>query len=82
MDRFTGTRIPARYSRYRHNTLDLHVLENVRSSLALYLPPSSLLQLSFVGGQGCPAQEASWARTTHPLFDVMYIADNLGKFMH
>ena len=46
MDRFTRTRIPARYSRYRHNTLDLHVLENVRSSLALYLPPSSLLQLS------------------------------------
>ena len=49
MDRFTRIRIPARYSRYRHNTLDLHVLENVRSSLALYLPPSSLLQLSFVG---------------------------------
>ena len=59
MDRFTPTRIPARYSRYRHNTLDLHVLEkNVRSSLALYFPPSSLLQLSilsFVGGQGWPA---------------------------
>ena len=52
MDRFTRTRIPARYSRYRYNTLDLHVLENVRTSLALYLPPSSLLQLkylSFVG---------------------------------
>ena len=31
MDRFTRTRIPACYSRYRHNTLDLHVLENVRS---------------------------------------------------
>ena len=36
MDRFTRTRIPARY---QHNTLDLHVLENVRTSLALYLPP-------------------------------------------
>ena len=41
MDRFTRTRIPARYSRYQHNTLDLHVLENVRPSLALYFPPSS-----------------------------------------
>ena len=63
MDRFTRTRISARYSRYRHNTLDLHVLENLRSSQALYLPPSSLLQLSIKasldplcmhGGQGWP----------------------------
>ena len=33
MDRFTRTRIPARYSRYRHNTLDLHVLEAERASI-------------------------------------------------
>ena len=54
---------PVTYSRYRHNTLDLHVLENVRSSLALYLPPFITVTakyLSFVGstmhgGQGWPA---------------------------
>ena len=97
MDRFTRTRIRARYSRYRHNTLDLHVLENVRSSLALYILAAVITvtakYLSFVGStimhgrQGWPAmpsafspvpawprplalaQEASWARTTPPLFD-------------
>ena len=42
----TRTVHKVRHSRYRHNTIDLHGLENVRSSLALYLPPSSLLQLN------------------------------------
>ena len=71
MDRFTRTRIPARYSRYRHNTLDLHVLENVCSSLALYLPPSSLLQLNIklhwihYGGQGRPAMPVSCHASMH-----------------
>ena len=55
MDKFTRNGIPARYW---HNTLDLHVLENVRSSLAPYVTTVTAKYLSFVGihhgGQGRP----------------------------
>ena len=67
MDRFTRTRIPARYSRYRHNTLDLYTCSRKRT-----LFPSTVLAavitvtakyLSFVGGQGSCQHEAMAAPT-------------------
>ena len=74
MDRFTRTRIPARYSRYRHNTLDLHVLENVRSSLALYLPPSSLLQINIWGErERAPSCELDGLAVTIDIYIRAYV---------
>ena len=63
MDRFTRTRIPARYSRYGHNTLDLQYNNNTCSRKRTLFPSTVLAAvitvtakyLSFVGGQGWPA---------------------------
>ena len=71
MDRFTRTRIPAQHpgltcSRKR-TVFASTVLAAVITVTAKYL---SFVGSTMHGGQGWPlAQEASWARTTPPLFD-------------